>query len=393
MAVVSSTVSAGEVLELIASGVARTRSALSHATGLSRSTVSERLDALFDANLVREDSESRPSGGRPSKVLSLNHESRLILAADIGEDHLRLVVTDLAGTVLIETVHAMAVSAGAEAVVGWIAAEGKRLVARLDRDMSEVAGIGLSVPAPVDYARGAIAAPSVMAGWEGIEIEALMRRTLDVPVIVENDVNARGMGEYLLAWSSHDQVFYVKAGTGIGSAIISGATLFRGAQGAAGDIGHIRLEPESGPLCRCGSIGCVEALAAGWSLVRDLRERGFNVSDTREVMDLVGRGSPEAIQLLREAGRTLGRAIAYGVNLLNPSLVVVGGSLSAGGEYLLMGVRESIYQYSHPLATRDLQVAAGRGDERCGAIGVAQLVIGRALQVDRINALLKAAAS
>ncbi len=392
MAGLTTGVSAGEVLALIASGEARTRSAITQQTGLSRSTVAERLEVLFRAKLIREGAEARSTGGRPSKTLTLNNERHLILAADVGEDHVRLVVTDLTSTVLTETVGAISVSAGAETVVGWIVDHGTQLVAELDRDLADLIGVALSVPAPVDFVRGEVVGPSVMAGWEGVPIEALVRRTLDVPVVVENDVNARGYGEYLQAWRSFDEVFYVKAGTGIGSAIISSGSVFRGSRGAAGDIGHIRLEPGTGPLCRCGAVGCVEALAAGWALVRDLRAAGIEVADTRQAVELVTAGSPEAIHLLRQAGRTLGRAIAYSVSLLNPALVVVGGSLAGAGDHLLLGIRESVYQYSLPLATRELSMVQAVGGEQCGAVGAASLVIGRTLRADRINSRLKSMA-
>lgn len=382
-------VSAGEVLALIASGRADTRSSLTELTRLSRSTVAERLEALFEAGLIRETEEVRPTGGRPSKRISLNYEGHLVLAADLGEDHARLILTDLAGKVVAESVAEVAVGSGPDVVLGWIAEEARALTARVGRALSDVIGLGLSVPAPVDFPRGQVVAPSVMTGWDGVDIQSRFRALLDIPVLVENDVNARALGEYVLHWPGYNEVLYVKAGTGIGSAILTGGRLYRGAQGAAGDIGHIRLEPVHGPLCRCGAIGCVEALAAGWSLVRDLREQGLNVDSTRDVLDAVRENDPNAIHRMREAGRILGRAIAYAVSMLNPDLVIVGGSLTAARDQLMMGIRESIYQYSLPLATRDLKVVQAQGDERCGAIGAAQLIIQQALQPDRVDEYLR----
>lgn len=390
MASLTSSISAGEIFALVASGAVDTRASISRATGLSRSTVAERLEVLFDAGLIREAADAQPSGGRPSKTIQVNEAGFLALAADVGEDHIRLAVTDLQATILAESVTAIAVADGPTVALTWIANEARLLVAGLGRDIDSVLGLGLSVPAPVDFAHGQVVAPSVMTGWDGVDIEGEFRKLLDVPVLVENDVNARGLGEFLLAWRDYDQVFYVKAGTGIGSAILTSGALFRGAQGAAGDVGHMRLEPSDGPLCRCGAIGCVEALAAGWAINRDLKAAGFAVSATRDSIDMVRAGTPEAIHRMRESGRILGRAIAYCVNLLNPSLVVVGGSLTTAGEHLLMGVRESVYQYSLPLATRDLQVVPARGDERCGAIGAAHLVISQALEADRVNELIRA---
>ena len=388
MAVVTSPVSAGEVLELIASGAARTRTAIAQRTGLSRSTVAERLDALFEAQLIIEGADAHSTRGRPSKILSLNTDRHLVLAADVGEDHTRVVVTDLRGVVLGERVGELLVGQGAHQVVAWILASALDVIAELGRRPEEIIGVALSLPAPVDFGRGEVTGPSVMTGWDGIPLEPLVRQQLDVPVVVENDVNARGLGEYQAHWRAYQEVFYVKAGTGIGSAIISAGSVFRGSNGAAGDIGHIRLEPDAGPLCRCGSLGCVEAFAAGWSVVRDLTAKGFEVTDTASAMALVRAGEPEAIQLVRRAGRTLGRAIAYCVSLLNPGLVIVSGSLAQDDDHLLTGVREAVYQYSLPLATRDLRIVAGRGDHHSGVRGAAHLAVRRALSPERVNAHL-----
>ncbi len=381
---------AGDVFEVIADGHANTRSELGRVTGLSRSTVAERLDALFDAGLIKESDEGEPSGGRPSRRIVVNHDGQVVLAADLGEDHSRLVVTNLAATVLAEEVGAVAVGGGPDPLLSWIAETSTRLVSRIGRTTADVLGLGLSVPAPVDFARGQVVAPSVMTGWDGVAIQARFRKLLDIPVLVENDVNARGLGEYLQGWQDYQDVLYVKAGTGIGSAIVTGGRLYRGAQGAAGDIGHVRLDPADGPLCRCGAVGCVEATSAGWAIVRDLSRQGLPVTSTREAIAAVRGNDPLAIHRIREAGRVLGRAIAYSVSMLNPGLIIVGGSLTGAGDHLMLGIRESVYQYSLPLATRDLQIVTAKGDERRGAIGAAHLVVKTALQAAAINERIRA---
>ena len=390
MAALSVGVTAGEVLGLIASGQARTRSSLARATGMSRPTLAERLEVLFRAGLIREGDHAASSGGRPSRVLDLDRDRYAVLGADVGEDHVRLLLTDLTGVVVAERLTELPVTAGASTVLGWVTRTGATLLEETGRSTRDLLGIGLSVPAPVDRSTNQVASPSVMAGWEGRPIEALIRAELDVPVVVENDVNVLGFAEHLQAWRDYDDVLFVKAGTGIGSAIISAGQLFRGTHGAAGDIGHLRLRPEDGPLCRCGARGCVEALAAGWSIVRDLRRDGVDVSTTRDAMDLVRAGDPEAVALLRAAGRTLGQEIAYAVNLLNPAVVVVGGSLSGAGPHLLTGVRASVYSHSLPLATNDLRIVEGRHDERSGATGAALLAAAKTLRPDAVNDRLRA---
>lgn len=384
-----SAVSAGDIFTLIANGDATTRASIQSFTGLSRSTVTDRLDMLFGAGLIREGDNRQASGGRPSKKLLVNSDHHVAVAADVGETHTRVAITDVENRVLAEYVGPIQVSAGAVPVLQWIADKAMELLKNPNFSARRVLGVGLSLPAPVDFAAGQVVEPSVMTGWDGVDIEAEFRRFLDIPVFVENDVNARGFGEYLLGWSSYEHVLYVKAGTGIGSAIITNGQLYRGAQGAAGDLGHIRIDPVHGPLCRCGAVGCVEAQAAGWALVRDAHNLGLDVENVDGFIELAKFNSPEAVHLLREAGRLLGRAIAYTVNMLNPSLVIVGGKLVSAGDHLALGIRESIYQYSLPLATRELKVVTAMGDDRCGTIGVSRLVTQKLLTGDAVDELLR----
>jgi predicted NBD/HSP70 family sugar kinase len=184
------------------------------------------------------------------------------------------------------------------------------------------------------------------------------------------------LSEFNRFWPDVGQFLFIKAGTGIGSGIITDGRIYRGAQGAAGDIGHIQFASANPPLCRCGKLGCVEARAAGWALARDLRAQGFKAQNARDVIDLVRINQPEAIERVRAAGRVLGEVAADIVSVLNPAVIVIGGTLAEAGEHLLSGVRELVYQRSLPLATRKLQIAPARSDPGVGLLlGAAQLVI------------------
>jgi predicted NBD/HSP70 family sugar kinase len=251
-----------------------------------------------------------------------------------------------------------------------------------------VLGVGLALPAPVDFAHGKVVGFSVLSGWDGFDIPGWFAGRLDVPVLADNDVNLLALAEHRLVWPDASSLFFVKAGNGIGSGILAGADLYRGAQGAAGDIGHIQLDGHGDPLCRCGNVGCVEALAAGWALVRDLRRAGFPVETSADVVALAAAGEPQAIQRLRAAGRMLGEAVAHATSLLNPAVIVIGGGLSKAGDPLLAGVREMVYQRSLPLATRELQIAATALGEQAGVLGAAYLVTESWLRPESIERIL-----
>ena len=171
--------------------------------------------------------------------------------------------------------------------------------------------------------------------------------------------------------------------------MLSDGKLYRGSTGAAGDIGHIQFASDDAPLCRCGKLGCVEARAAGWTIARDLRSKGFEARDARDVIALINRNEPEAIHLVRRAGRVLGEVVADVVSVLNPLVIVIGGTLADAGEHLLSGIREFVYQRSLPLATRELRIQAARPTPHAGLLGAARLVLELQLAPDRVEQTIR----
>lgn len=365
----------GQLLSLIASGRARSRPALADIAGMSRPTVAQKLAGLIEAGLVREADATLPSGGRPARVLDLDRSFAVVLCADIGEQHVRLAVTDLEPRILAETSATLDLLSGPDAVLEWIAQGFDELLAQCGRGRSGVLGIGLSLPAPVDYGAGRVVGPSVMVGWDDFDIRRRLEGRFHAPVYAENDVNLLTLADHRRKRPGIGQMVYVKVGTGIGSGIITDGRLYRGAQGAAGDIGHIQFAREPAPLCRCGKVGCVEARAAGWAIARDLRAEGIEAHNARDVTALVRLGEPLAIHLVRESGRILGEVMSSLVSILNPGVIVVGGTLSDAEDYLMAGIREVIYRRSLPLATRALKLVVSRPEPDAGIVGTALLVI------------------
>ena len=247
---------------------------------------------------------------------------------DIGEERTRIIVTDLGRRVVADHVEQLALSDGPTAILDHIAQTIRTLVADAASASSPLVGIGFGLPAPVDYLAGKVVGWSIMSGWDGFDIRGHLGEVFEVPILIDNDVNLLTLAEHRRYWPNEQHLLYVKAGTGIGSGQIVGGRINRGAQGAAGDIGHAHISGYGDPLCRCGNLGCLEALAGGWALARDLRERsGVEIHDARGVVDLVRKGDAHALAGLRAAGRSLGEALAYATSLLNPSVIVVGGML------------------------------------------------------------------
>ncbi|MBA3288820.1 MAG: ROK family protein, partial [Acidimicrobiia bacterium] len=244
---------AGSLLQLLRDGVPRTRRELSTVTGLGRSTVAQRVDALMSSALVGAAGEASSSGGRPPTQFAFNPSAHVVLAADVGATHVHLAVTDLAATVLASQSADLEVALGPEVVLRWIVETGRLLMRRAGRRMSELAGVGIGLPGPVEHATGRPINPPIMPGWDGFDVPGFVGRALGCPVVADNDVNVMALGERYLSFRDVDHLMFVKVATGIGSGIISDGALRRGASGAAGDLGHIRVPHDLDAVCRCGN--------------------------------------------------------------------------------------------------------------------------------------------
>ncbi len=367
----------------------RTRSELSTLTGLARSTVTGRIDALLASGLIAPSGETASTGGRPPATFAFHPGARVTLGADLGATHARLAVTDLAGTVMAQRNADLDIALGPEAVLDWTIEHGSKLLDEVGRSPTELLGIGVGLPGPVEHSAGRAVNPPIMPGWDGFDVPGYIKRRIDVPVLVDNDVNIMALGEHFAAWTDSEHLLFIKAATGIGCGIIAGGQVYRGAQGAAGDMGHIKVSGAEETHCRCGNTGCLEAVASGAAIAAKLTEQGIAAGGSRDVVELARSGSVPALRLIRQAGRDIGEVLAGAVNFFNPSIIVIGGSLALAGDHLIAGVREVIYQRSLPLATRHLRIVAARTGEASGAIGAGVMVIEHALAPGRIDAMLR----
>jgi glucokinase len=363
-----------ELLRILRDGVPRTRAQLAESSGLARSTVAARLEALMDAGLIAPAADAASSGGRPPARVTFNAGARFVVAIDLGATHGVIAIADLAGSVLLAESSPLTIADGPERVLSWALSTAKRLVKVSGRPRSELAGVGIGLPGPVEHSTGMPINPPIMPGWDRFDVPAYVRRTFDVPVLVDNDVNVLALGEHAVSWPLEDDLLFVKVSTGIGLGIIAGGRLQRGAAGSAGDLGHVRV-PFTRDTPRHGDVDAdLEALASGPAIARYIAERGTPAASSADVLALSRGGHPDAIAGIRQAGRDLGEVLATCVNLFNPSVVVVGGSMARAGEHLIAGVREVVYRQSTPLATQHLQIVPAAAGETGGVLGAAIMV-------------------
>ncbi|WP_330177261.1 ROK family transcriptional regulator [Streptomyces sp. NBC_01498] len=377
----------GEVLTLISSGAAATRADLARMTGLARSTVAQRVDALIAHGFVDESGpESGDStGGRPPRRLRLRTREHAVAGVDLGASHCRVALMDIGGTTLATREDPLSIGDGPDPVLRHVEHTLRALLEEAGRDPRTLRSIGVGVPGPVEFSTGRPVDPPIMPGWHQYPIPEFFASRFGARALVDNDVNVMALAEQRRAFPETRFLLHIKVGTGIGCGIVADGRLHRGAQGSAGDIGHIKVG-EREDACRCGNFGCLEAVAGGAAIAGRLAALGLDAVSGRDVVRLVTSGNRDALRMVREAGRAVGEVLAGLVNFFNPDTVVLGGALAAVHDQLLAGVREAVYRRSNPLATRVLRIEPSRTGENAAALGAGILAIEHALspaQVDR----------
>lgn len=388
---------ASDLFQILRDGRPRTRTELASLTGLARSTIALRVDSLTQLGLVGPAADAPSTGGRPSSQVALATGTKVVLGVDIGASHVRIAVSDLTGAPLAETSAELEVTLGPEAVLGWVIEAGDALLRSTGRELTDLLAIGIGLPGPVEHQSGRPINPPIMPGWDRFDVPGRVQAHFDVPVLVDNDVNIMALGERELAWPEVDHLIFVKVATGIGAGVISGGILQRGAQGIAGDIGHVQVARGADVPCHCGNRGCLEALASGPAIATALRGNGLDAQTSQDVVDLVKLANLDAVQAVRQAGRDMGEVLTACVSLINPSVIVIGGSMAQAGEQLIAGMREVVYTRSMPLATQYLQIVPSSAGPNAGVLGASMLAIHHALSPARVDAmvldLLESAAS
>ncbi len=391
------------ILHEVRSARSRSRSELAARTGLSRGTVAQRVAELIELGLIVETDPGPSTGGRPPRRMSFRADAGHVLVADLGATSIDVAVTDLDGRILGHRDEPADVAAGPE-----------RCLARVDELFDELTsatrdlpgrlwGIGIGVPGPVEFRSGRPISPPIMPGWDGYPVRERFAERHGAPVWVDNDVNILALGEWRSGIAvGHVNAIVVKIGTGRGAGSISNGRIHRGAQGAAGDIGHIQVIDDASIVCRCGNVGCLEALAGGAALGREGEAVAVaGRSDRlRVALDQHGRvtaedvaraasfGDPVAVSMLLAAGHRVGLVLAGLVNFFTPGVVVVGGGVAQSGDQLLAAIRETVYRRSLPLATRELSIQRSSLGALAGVIGASTMVIEELFSRDVLAAWL-----
>ena len=373
------------IVNMVRTGGATTRPEIGRVTGLGRGVVTQRVDQAIAMGYL-EDGEFGPSsGGRAPRTLRFRGERGRIVVCALGALHIHVGIAMLEGDILEQEHRAWDIARGPAETLDAALSMIDDVLARTP-DVP-VWGVSVGLPGPVDFATGRPVAPPIMPGWNGFDVRRRFEQSYNAPVWVDNDVNLLALTERARRHDEHPDLIYCKVGSGIGAGLLSQGRIHRGANGSAGDIGHVRVSGSDAP-CRCGKVGCLEAVAGGWALVRDAElaiadgATGSLATRTRDgeplTPEAIARAAEDgdalAISLVQHCARVVGESIAALVNMFNPGTIVIGGAVVGAGEIFLADVRQRVYELSLPLATRDLQIVQSQSDPREPLRGGAEMV-------------------
>jgi predicted NBD/HSP70 family sugar kinase len=346
-------------------------------TDLSRATVSKLVGELQAQGLVAERRGSAPAAGRsgrPPMLLALNPEIGAMGGVDFGHSSVRIAIADLNGALIAETRHELDVDHQADRAITLAVQSLRSLMADARLAPGRLLAVGAAISAPVRRDSGSLAAAGILPGWNSVSLKAELQKRLGVPAHVGNDANLGALAEVRTgAARGAANVVYLMLSSGIGGGLVLNGSLFTGHSGMTGELGHVPVAAD-GVLCRCGNRGCLETVAGAQRLLDQLRPV-YGTEITLQRAALLARDGDELCRgLFRDAGTAAGRVAGTICNVVNPELLVVGGELIVGGEFLVDAVREGLTQTSIRPVRGDVRVVAsilGDRAELLGAIGLA----------------------
>jgi predicted NBD/HSP70 family sugar kinase len=359
-----------------------TQANLARLSGLSPSTVSTIVAELQASGTVKavEDPNPRKSKkvGRPGSLIALDPSVGAFVGIDIEHERFMVLVADAAHTVLAEERRPLQRDHDAGTVMRLVADLVDDLTTKAGVDRDRLSGAGVGLAGPINLATGQIHPSSVAMSWRFVDVRTDLGALLDLPVFLDNDANLGALAE--MTWGAGrgvTEAAYIKADIGVGAALVLGGHIHRGAAGIAGEIGHSTID-ENGPVCRCGNRGCLEGFVGENALLDSLRPRYRPDLTFEEVVAMAHDGDVVCRRVIADAGRLLGMQVAGLCNLLNPSRVIVGGSLATAGEILLEPIRLSIAQRALPEAAGSVEVVLAELGDRAISLGAVALAMRQA---------------
>jgi predicted NBD/HSP70 family sugar kinase len=353
----------GRVVSAVREAGGLSQAQIARRTQLAPATVSGIIRELVDAGFLHSEAGS----GRRGATVTVSPEAGVVAGVDFGHSHLQVAVADLAGDIRDSRVVPLAPDVPSDTALALARSMIDELLSCGGLDHHDLRAVGMAIPAPIGR-DGVIDSGSILPGWVGVQARAAAEQAFGRPTVVDNDANLSALAEWMRgAGRGHEDLVYIKIASGVGCGLVLGGRVHHGGLGTAGELGHLTMD-ESGPLCRCGSRGCLEAYVGGAALITQYAPTGGEL-DVPGFVEKALRGDQGARRLIEDAGRHLGEAVAAVANLLGPEVVVIGGELADAGDLLLDEVRASMRRHALTPVAREVRVTGSQLSERPSCVG------------------------
>lgn len=357
-------------LNLLASGP-QSRAELARKLDVSRSTMSLLISSLIAEGAVEEiniDADSTKSAGRPGTRVAVVNSQGYYIGIDFGRIFIKAAISDANYRIIEQTSGDFDIEMPAEAALDFAASKVEEIIASSGVDRSQIKGVGIGVPGPVDAETGQLHSGSILARWVGTDVPGGLARRLSLPVYMDNDANLGMLAESTYGAARHTSVaLYVLLSVGVGLGIAFNGRVFRGASGIAGELGHVVVD-ENGDICRCGSRGCLEAKISVNVLPKALLASHGAISSD-EMLKLAVDGDIGANRVVSDAGALVGRSVGALCSYFNPEIVIVGGELMRAGDSLLNPLKDAMRRFSIARAVENVRVVPAALGEQAELMG------------------------
>ena len=349
---------------------------LAGSTGLSPATVSNIVKELSASGVLNTSTTSR--SGRRAVEVTLARRLGLVAGLHFSSRHLRVAISDVGRTVVAENHVPLALEHRHDRELDRASLLLGDMVESVNASLGDIMAVGIALPAPIDEKTGMIATPGLLRGWEGVPVADAMSNRVQVPVFVDTEANLGVLAEARSGAARGARgAAYIRVGHNIGAGLLINGSVYHGVSGKAGQIGHVTID-ENGPICKCGSRGCLDTLAGGPALLELFRDDP-GMQRIRDLLLRAEAGDASAKRVIADAGRHIGIAAASLANLFDPELLVIGGELAQAGETLLAPLR-------HALERSALAGSDGVPDVVQGALGDRAELLGcLALAIDNVG--------
>jgi predicted NBD/HSP70 family sugar kinase len=379
------------IIQTLRNKGAVSRIELSRLTALSRATISQAIAELIGVGLVQETDSRHSTGGRPATLLELTPYSNVVIGADYSNQHLTLGAFDLLGNVVQDEIIPVNQNTP-ECIIQTLAEHMDSFISTLN--MKPIPLIGLGLPGLANINRGYIMSSPHFPGWNDVDITGEVMKAIGWPALVLNRHRARGLAECRFgAGKDYNESIYIGIGSGIAAGVAAGIfsnrQLVLGATGGAGEIGHLTVEPD-GPLCPCGNYGCLEQLATGPAMEREIRMllrsgklSSINNEDPYNLLninaEMIGKhaeaGDPLCKEIVENAARYLGIVMANLINTLNPEAIILGGAIPSYSNHYVATATQVMRQRAMGALASNVVVKTSTFKEIGGALGAANFAL------------------